>query len=176
MSGYSNRFTFGVMETSPGFTMWSVNSTSVNFTDPFPVCRTSLKRLGSQAPAGGSARKSAAKKATLPNFWGPKILAPEHLLYALVQCTPDLTEQDCDDCLRGASEGVPQISDGKEGGRIVRPSCAIRFEVYPFNNSTHDSSTASSVLPPLSSPPASSTVATSAEGTHAASPLCLLLK
>ncbi|KAG6641683.1 hypothetical protein CIPAW_09G091600 [Carya illinoinensis] len=57
-------------------------------------------------------------------------------IFALVQCTPDLSEQECNDCLLGASEG----------GRIARPSCDIRFEVYPFYNYT------TNLLPPTRFP------------------------
>lgn len=131
MLRYSNRSIFGIMETSPGFPKGGVNSVSANYTDTFhDVVRTSLETLRSQAAAGGSARKFAAKNATLPNF---------KALSTLVQCTPDLSEKDCNDCLLEASEGLPR-SDGNALGRIVRPSCAIRFEVHPFNESTPQSS------------------------------------
>ncbi|XP_059436954.1 cysteine-rich receptor-like protein kinase 25 [Corylus avellana] len=83
---------------------------------------TLLESLRREAVAGGSLRKFAAGNATAPNF---------QTLYALVRYTPDLSEKDCSDCLRGAIEGIPQCCDGKQGGRVVNPSCNIKFEVYP---------------------------------------------
>ncbi|GAU14931.1 hypothetical protein TSUD_47240 [Trifolium subterraneum] len=52
-------------------------------------------------------------------------------IYGLVQCTPDLSFQDCLDCLNGAIAYLP-IS--KFGGRVVEPSCNVRYESYPFYN------------------------------------------
>ncbi|XP_035544101.1 cysteine-rich receptor-like protein kinase 26 isoform X5 [Juglans regia] len=138
MLRYSNRSILGVIETSPNFTMWGINNVSANYVDQFfDVARSLLERLRSQAAASYSLRKFAAGNATVSNF---------KTIYALVQCTPDLSEQECNDCLLGASEGIPRCCDGKEGGRIARPSCDIRFEVYPFYYSTTNSP------PPTQSP------------------------
>ncbi|XP_059437201.1 cysteine-rich receptor-like protein kinase 44 [Corylus avellana] len=143
MLRYSNRSIFGVEETSPSFHMWNWNNVSANYVNQFnDDLRTLMDSLRSEAAAGGSRRKFAAKNATAPEF---------KTLYGLVQCTPDLSEQDCNDCLRGAIEGIPQCCDGKQGGRVVRPSCNIRFELYPFYNSTATAS--SPVAPPVSPPP-----------------------
>ncbi|KAG6641679.1 hypothetical protein CIPAW_09G091400 [Carya illinoinensis] len=131
MLRYSNRSILGVVETSPNFTMWDVNNVSSNYADQFfEAVRRLLKGLRSQAAAQYSLRKFASGNAAVSNF---------KTIYALVQCTPDLSEQECNDCLLGASEGIPRCCDGKEGGRIARPSCDVRFEVYPFYNSTTNS-------------------------------------
>ncbi|KAG2688290.1 hypothetical protein I3760_09G088500 [Carya illinoinensis] len=140
MLRYSNRSILGVIETSPNFTMWDINNVSANYADQFfEAVRRLLKVLRSQAAARYSLRKFASGNAAVSNF---------KTIYALVQCTPDLSEQECNDCLLGASEGIPRCCDGKEGGRIARPSCDVRFEVYPFYNSTTKSP------PPAHSPPA----------------------
>ncbi|XP_041023210.1 cysteine-rich receptor-like protein kinase 26 [Juglans microcarpa x Juglans regia] len=131
MLRYSNRSILGVIETSPNFTIWGINNVSANYADQFfDVARSLLERLRSRAAASYSLRKFAAGNAAVSNF---------KTIYALVQCTPDLSEQECNDCLLGASEGIPRCCDGKEGGRIARPSCDIRFEVYPFYYSTTNS-------------------------------------
>ncbi|XP_035544102.1 cysteine-rich receptor-like protein kinase 26 isoform X1 [Juglans regia] len=131
MLRYSNRSILGVIETSPNSTMWDINNVSANYADQFfDVARNLLERLRSRAAASNSLRKFAAGNAAVSNF---------KTIYALVQCTPDLSEQECNDCLLGASEGIPRCCDGKEGGRIARPSCDIRFEVYPFYYCTTNS-------------------------------------
>ncbi|XP_062162378.1 cysteine-rich receptor-like protein kinase 10 [Alnus glutinosa] len=66
-------------------------------------------------------------------------------LYSLVQCTPDLTVFDCYKCLRGAIGFLPSYCKGKQGGRVLIPSCNIRYELYPFYNFT----AASPAFPPL---------------------------
>ncbi|XP_059282091.1 cysteine-rich receptor-like protein kinase 10 [Lycium ferocissimum] len=87
-----------------------------------------------------SGKKFATKEA---NF------SPLERVYSLAQCTPDLSESSCDNCLRFAIGNLP--SDGKKGGRVIYPSCNIRYEMFPFYNST---ATAPPPRPPvLRSPP-----------------------
>jgi hypothetical protein len=118
MLRYSNRSTRGAEKTSQKFFMWNLNNMSGNYD-----LRTPLERRRSGAAAGGLDLMIEAANA-IPS------------LYALAQCTPDLSEQECNHCLLGAFESIPQCCDGKEGGRVVRPSCNIRFENYPFYNLT----------------------------------------
>jgi hypothetical protein len=91
-----------------------------------------LESLKNEAAAGGSLRKFAAGNASAPNFM---------TLYALVHCTPDLSHQQCIGCLDDATKAIPQCCAGKEGGRVIMPSCNIRFEVYSFFDSTAPLST-----------------------------------
>lgn len=57
-------------------------------------------------------------------------------LYGLVQCTPELSLFDCNMCFRSAIASVPNCCDGKQGARVLLPGCNIRYQVYPFYNST----------------------------------------
>ncbi|TXG47145.1 hypothetical protein EZV62_026439 [Acer yangbiense] len=50
-------------------------------------------------------------------------------IYTLVQCTQDLSSDDCSQCLREAITNLPQ---GKVGGRRLYPSCYSRYELYDF--------------------------------------------
>ncbi|CAL9226265.1 unnamed protein product [Arabidopsis halleri] len=67
-------------------------------------------------------------------------------IYALAQCTPDLSETDCRICLAQIFAGVPTCCDGKTGGWWTNPSCYFRFEQYPF----FDLSVISEQIQPLS--------------------------
>ncbi|XP_019452499.1 PREDICTED: cysteine-rich receptor-like protein kinase 25 isoform X2 [Lupinus angustifolius] len=58
-------------------------------------------------------------------------------LYGLVECTPVLSFFDCNMCLRSAIASVPNCCDGKQGARVLLPGCNIRYELYPFYNSTN---------------------------------------
>nr|QMS43714.1 protein kinase [Betula platyphylla] len=146
MLRYSNRSILGVPETLPGFYMSNPNNVSANYVNQFnDNLTTLLGSLRSQAVAGGSLRKFAAGNATAPNF---------QTLYALVQCTPDLSELECNNCLGETFQGIPQCCGGKQGGRVIGPSCNMRFEVYQFYTSTAVASPPSSpVAPPVSPPP-----------------------
>ncbi|KAL5772973.1 hypothetical protein ACOSQ2_012897 [Xanthoceras sorbifolium] len=89
MLRYSNRTIFGVKETSRSFYMW--NTQNVSSVDQFnQVLTTLLASLRSRAASGSSLRKFATGNATAPDF---------KTLYALVQCTPDLSKEECSDCL-----------------------------------------------------------------------------
>lgn len=86
------------------------------------------------------AKKYATQEATISGF---------QTLYCMAQCTDDLSSQDCSSCLSVAIGALPQCCNGKQGGRVLFPSCNIRYELYPF----YENNTPSS---PPSTPPASS--------------------
>ncbi|OMO64901.1 hypothetical protein COLO4_31714 [Corchorus olitorius] len=71
-------------------------------------------------------------------------------LYSLVQCTPDLSSADCNTCLEGAIAFLPNCCSGKQGARVLVPSCNVRYELYPFYNQT---AVASPPPPPAVLPP-----------------------
>ncbi|KAM5588585.1 cysteine-rich receptor-like protein kinase 25 [Rosa sericea] len=56
-------------------------------------------------------------------------------LYTLGQCTQDLSTKYCSGCLTEAIAQLPVCCSGKLGGRVLYPSCNIRYEVYPFYSS-----------------------------------------
>ncbi|XP_023634690.1 cysteine-rich receptor-like protein kinase 19 isoform X2 [Capsella rubella] len=71
-------------------------------------------------------------------------LNPVQTLYGILQCTPDLTRQDCLSCLQSCNNRLPLYSSG---GRYMYPSCNARYELYPFFNES-----AIATLPPASAP------------------------
>ena len=156
MLRYTFRDIFGIMEASPAFYMWNNNNVSANVDQFNQDLRTLLDSQRIQAAKGGSLRKFAAGNATAPNF---------QTLYSLVQCTPDLSEQDCSDCLVGAMGDIPQCCDGKQGGRVIKPSCNLRYEVSLFYDPTSITVLSPPLVPPVSpSPP--STNSPAAKGTY----------
>nr|GMD93013.1 cysteine-rich receptor-like protein kinase 25 [Ipomoea batatas] len=54
-------------------------------------------------------------------------------IYCLGQCRPDLSRLDCRKCL---SNGIQQLRTPTMGARTITADCSIRYEVYPFYNST----------------------------------------
>ncbi|XP_027193221.1 cysteine-rich receptor-like protein kinase 10 isoform X1 [Cicer arietinum] len=50
-------------------------------------------------------------------------------VYGLEQCTNDLTDNECERCLRNAIGTLPY---GKQGARALLPSCNVRYQLYPF--------------------------------------------
>ena len=90
---YSFRNIFGIMDDSPVYTQHNINNQSGNLDTYNQDLRTLLDGLRNQAAAGGSLRKFAEAKSTGINY---------KTQYALVQCTPDLSQTDCSDCLLSA--------------------------------------------------------------------------
>ncbi|KAK6124042.1 hypothetical protein DH2020_042211 [Rehmannia glutinosa] len=133
---YSNETILGTLATSPAVWVWSArNATSY---EQFKAdLRTLLDDLRGRAASGGPLRKVAAGNVTAPDFQS---------IYALVQCSPDLSSEDCSLCLNDAAQDIPRCCDGKRGGRVLWPSCNLRFETSPFYNETR--------LQELASPPA----------------------
>ncbi|KAL6333266.1 hypothetical protein AAG906_028449 [Vitis piasezkii] len=77
-------------------------------------------------------------------------------IYALVQCTPDLSKLSYSNCIEGAVwaiNGIPGCCDRKQGGRVVTPSCNIRFELYRFYDFTAANAPPPSPATPPPSPP-----------------------
>nr|GMC68793.1 cysteine-rich repeat secretory protein 38-like [Ipomoea batatas] len=50
-------------------------------------------------------------------------------VYGLVQCTRDLSGENCRNCLNGAIAELPQCCGPQQGG-----SCSVRYETYRFYN------------------------------------------
>lgn len=53
-------------------------------------------------------------------------------IYALVQCTRDLSAKDCSECLQSAISDVPGCCYGSIGARVLSRSCYLRYEIYAF--------------------------------------------
>ncbi|CAL8163999.1 unnamed protein product [Prunus armeniaca] len=143
MLRYANRSIYRAMEAAPVFWLWNSQNVSSSDVDGFfQELRRLLEDLSRQAAANSSLRKFAVGTSTAPNF---------QTIYGLAQCTPDLAEQACSDCLVGALEDIPKCCEGKQGGRVVKPSCNVRYEISRFYNPTTVPPLPSSP-PPLSSP------------------------
>ncbi|PKI40210.1 hypothetical protein CRG98_039403 [Punica granatum] len=53
-------------------------------------------------------------------------------LYTMAQCTPDINKTGCMNCLETADHKLQTIDKEKIGGRVLLPSCFVRFEIYEF--------------------------------------------
>ncbi|KAJ0081490.1 hypothetical protein Patl1_12068 [Pistacia atlantica] len=71
-------------------------------------------------------------------------------MYSLVQCTQGLSIRDCFICIQEPDSQLPWCCGGKKGGRVLTPSCNVRFELYLYVNETFISTLA---LPSASEPP-----------------------
>ena len=88
-----------------------------------------LGNLSSEAASGDSRRKYASGRAPVKGYEG---------IYAAAQCSPDLGKQECSGCLEEAVNSIQDCCEGKQGGRILKPSCNLRYEVNSFFGPTTD--------------------------------------
>ncbi|CAN1855133.1 Cysteine-rich receptor-like protein kinase 29 [Linum perenne] len=142
MLRFSNRTIYGSLETGQTFYMWNVANASdpTQFNDALEGLLTRIRTAASS---------SGEKFATGTRMQGFRTI------YGLMQCSPDLSRQLCSDCLEGAVGQIPTCCGGKIGGRVVNPSCNLRFEISRFYAEAAVPPPAPSISPPP--PPVSST-------------------
>ncbi|GLT99887.1 hypothetical protein SLE2022_172940 [Rubroshorea leprosula] len=158
MFHYANRSIFGVLD-SNSFT--SSDGHKVANASVFNgVLSPLLKSLRSKAAAGDSLLKFAT---------GTVAVSGLQNIFALVQCTPDLSQPQCNECLCDAIGQIPDCCDGWQGVRIFGPSCNLRFEISPFYNLTADG------LVPSLSPPASNDTPNTSPGENENSPRIIII-
>ncbi|KAF3572539.1 hypothetical protein F2Q69_00060915 [Brassica cretica] len=75
-------------------------------------------------------------------------------MYALMQCTPDVSSRDCENCLRQSTNDFHSCCALKRGTRILRPICFFRWELYDYSTASFAAnftvaSSSPSHLPPV---------------------------
>ncbi|XP_050288781.1 cysteine-rich receptor-like protein kinase 29 isoform X3 [Quercus robur] len=147
---YSNNSIFGVVELKPTRALVSglVLLTKVNEA----LKAVLFDDLRVRASAGSIFGKVAVG---IANY---NIRNSTDTIYGLMQCSPDLSENDCSNCLVGAQSYFQACCSESVGVRILAPSCNLRIESEQFYDSTLGESP-TSLSPPspaksISPPPA----------------------
>ncbi|RID43219.1 hypothetical protein BRARA_I00091 [Brassica rapa] len=117
MFRYSDKPILGKLETSPVLEAAKPNDAAGDKDEFIRLQSELLNRLRQEAAAGGVKRKYAQGSGT-----GPK---PNTTFFAAVQCTPDLSEKDCNNCL---NYGFGNATKGRLGLRWFCPSCSFQIE------------------------------------------------
>ncbi|WJX14811.1 hypothetical protein P8452_05022 [Trifolium repens] len=148
MVRYSNISFFSTMATYPGISMMNTANITNQTSFMSLLFDTMNESADKAANSSVGAKKYATKEASVSSF---------QTFYCLTQCTEDLSQQDCSTCLSDAIGYLPQCCNGKQGGRVLFPSCNIRYELYPFYQNLTPSaspppSAAPGLVPPTSNP------------------------
>ncbi|KAL9355660.1 hypothetical protein Peur_053630 [Populus x canadensis] len=125
---YSNVNFFSKVDQSSGFYMWNLQNITTEpqrFNNLVGATVNDLAARAASAPPG--AKKFAVNKTSFDAFQN---------VYSLAQCTPDLSSFDCNQCLSAAIARLPNCCINKIGGRVLFPSCYIRYESTEFYNAT----------------------------------------
>ncbi|XP_075505506.1 cysteine-rich receptor-like protein kinase 15 isoform X2 [Primulina tabacum] len=145
---YSNESMFGIIETSRAWYLWNTQNASSPGQFMADV-RTLVDNIRDQAAKGGSLRKVAAGSRSTVDF---------QTLFSLVQCTPDLSSEDCGSCLIGAIADIPRFCNNKRGCRVLKPSCILRYEDTTFYNETRLQELQALAATPPPQPPTSASL------------------
>ncbi|XP_058092165.1 cysteine-rich receptor-like protein kinase 44 isoform X2 [Magnolia sinica] len=137
---YSSQRFLSSSDNNPLFYMWNTQNIS-NPSRFNQILSQMMKNLASTAAFGSSKRMYATNSTSFSDF---------QTVYGLMQCTDDLSRNDCNLCLEGAIAQIPTCCNGKQGGRVLGPSCNLRFEIYKFYD---DLATAPTPPPPSPPPP-----------------------
>nr|GMD83092.1 cysteine-rich receptor-like protein kinase 25 [Ipomoea batatas] len=118
MLRYSNSSMFGRADQSPVLYLYNTQNDSqpARFMD---AVGNTLNAMATRAAGGGAGKKFATQIANFTAF---------ETIYSLGQCTPDLSELDCQSCLGAAIRQLPGCCYSALGARTLFPSCNVRYE------------------------------------------------
>ncbi|XP_050367384.1 cysteine-rich receptor-like protein kinase 10 isoform X2 [Argentina anserina] len=120
---YSNQNFFGRLNVNDNIPL--ANTKNISDPEKFEaVVNKTLSKLTQQAAFNHSLNMYATGE----------VAFQEKIVYALVQCTTDLTGDECDICLDRAREDVLRAYYFSIGARLLSRSCYLRYEFYPFYN------------------------------------------
>lgn len=136
---YSNHSFFSILDTSPQVIQEGVDIIQSQQDSFNRILAATLPKVVAKATKSGA-----------NNFATEEVDNDYELekLYTLAQCTPDLSNQDCDKCLRKIVEDLKLCCLGKQGGLVMYPSCNLRFESYRFYNNKSSNNVAEAPIPP----------------------------
>ncbi|XP_022723384.1 putative receptor-like protein kinase At4g00960 isoform X3 [Durio zibethinus] len=136
---YADRSFFGILELDPTVAVYNPGNITSNLTQFDKVWESLMDSVVRQASIGSSSLKYAT---------GEAYFTPFKNIYALMQCTPDLSQKNCDSCLRNSVNYYETCCHGKQGGVVRNPNCWFRWDLYLFYTPN-----ASTTAPSLSPPP-----------------------
>lgn len=132
---YSDTPIFGVLQTQPTLRVKNDANITMNQEQFDAIWRNLTRRLASKAGEGSTKLKFAKGQVNLPD---------NNTIYALFQCSPDLSPSDCGGCLFQTIDDFDMCCHGSKGGVVYKPSCIFRWDLWKFWES--------SPSPPSSSP------------------------
>ncbi|PPD99725.1 hypothetical protein GOBAR_DD03241 [Gossypium barbadense] len=113
----------------------------INISEPVKfqaLVENKLRNLTKQAAFNSSANKYAT---------GDEPYTIDDTLYALVQCTLDLSPDECNKCLEAAIKDVASQCYGSRGARLLSRSCYLRYELYAFYEGANETSASPKTQP-----------------------------
>ena len=123
MVRYSNKYFFGIPETYTGYLMWNNNNSTESSPSLGVGALALIYELVEKAP--NSEMMFATKEGVAMDNSSWKI-------YGLVQCTGDINNVSCKDCLVKLLKNIEECCRERLGWRTMSPSCHLRYDQRPF--------------------------------------------
>ncbi|KAK8675334.1 hypothetical protein V6N13_033403 [Hibiscus sabdariffa] len=141
---YANHSFFGTLVLDPVEAGYNIGNITSNLTQFDTIWESLVDSVVKNASNGSPTLKYATGEADVTVF---------QRIYSQMQCTPDLSQQDCDYCLRQSAAYYNSCCHGKQGGYVRRPNCFFRWDLYPFYQPNASTSASLSPPPPPATPP-----------------------
>lgn len=119
---YENYSFFGNLDTDGFYTYITTNVSNPE------VFNAALNRLFNNLLAEAESGSGYASGKTVDSLF--------RKIYALVQCWKDISTDDCNTCLSNTINYIFAVFGGTPGAQGLMGSCIVRYEIYPFFNST----------------------------------------
>ncbi|CAA7058747.1 unnamed protein product, partial [Microthlaspi erraticum] len=142
---YSNTSFSGSADLDPRVLLYNTGDITSNQTEFTTIWEGLLGRMIDAA----STAKATPSSSNNHYVADSAALTPDRNIYALMQCTPDLSSADCENCLRRSAVDYQGCCGQNIGGVVLRPSCFFRWDLYPYSNAFRNITVAS---PPLQPP------------------------
>ncbi|KAG2245159.1 hypothetical protein Bca52824_093009 [Brassica carinata] len=149
MVRYANSSFFGSMDLEPNLLRYNAGNITINMSEFERIWDAFMIRMIDTASAG----RRGASSSSSGKYYAADItsLTSFQRVYALMECTPDLSPGSCDACLRANVRKYQECCRGNQGGVTRRPSCYFRWDLYPFLGAFDNISSGAPPLQPLTS-------------------------
>ncbi|RID78496.1 hypothetical protein BRARA_A01319 [Brassica rapa] len=146
---YSNTSFSGSAVLDPRPLLYSSNDINSNLTEFTRIWEDLVVRMIDAASTAKSTPSSSN------NFYKADIavVTASDNIYALMQCTPDLSSGDCDNCLRQSARDYESCCGQKQGGVVMRPSCFFRWQLATYSKAFGNITVTYPPPPPPPPPP-----------------------
>ncbi|KAJ6725296.1 CYSTEINE-RICH REPEAT SECRETORY PROTEIN [Salix viminalis] len=139
---YANRYFFGSLELSPTSTLYNTSIIEATVTQSDQAW-SAVREIATRANSTNSSRNMLAAETT--------DLSSTQTIYLFMQCTPDVSQSNCGECLQQSVDDYKSCCYSSQGGGIQKPNCFFRWDLYPYYN----------LFPRVTSPSPSSSVSPS---------------
>ncbi|KAF9588273.1 hypothetical protein IFM89_008690, partial [Coptis chinensis] len=118
---YSDKPVISIVQLDP--TVYLVNTRNISDTNQFtPRLNELMEGIVARAVSNSSSLFAV----------GENYFTSSNNIFGLAQCTQDISRTDCGRCLNRSISQLSSCCNQREGGRVLKPSCIVRFEIYNF--------------------------------------------